>query len=212
MSLSILIKKGGLRDLATATPAAFATDKVTFTPRVATVATVAVAMASNKAAKDPPTTQGCDSKAVKDCSANMAPGGGLSGAQAGAADANATAHDIDLYCWPHSSSMNTAEIEGFVLRIGRFAALGLTLADAEALADELVHRDRDHDDRRLCLECRHLYGRDRWRCANWRQAGNVPFQLGTASAADLVRTLQRCNGFGPALMNGRYANDFGEMA
>jgi hypothetical protein len=206
MSLLALIKKGGLRGLAaTATPATSATDKAASTPSVATVATVAVATAKNKGAKGPPAAQGSDREAIKESSPNVAHGGGSSCTQAGAKDAKAPARDIDLYCWPHSSAMNTAEIDGFSLRAGRFAALGLTQADAEALADGLVHRDRDHDERRTCLECQHLYGRGRWRCSNWRQAGSVPVQMGTAMAVDLVRTLQRCNGFAPALSIGKFA-------
>lgn len=206
MSLSALIKKGGLRGLATATSATFATDKVPTNPAVATVATVAVAMGSYTAANDLPDAQCCDRKSV---TVDIAQGGILSGAQAGV---DPRFHDIDLHCWPHSSAMNSAEIDGFMLRVGRFTALGLNQADAEALADNLVQRDRGHDERRVCLECRHLYGRGRWRCANGRQAGPVPVQLSTAMAGDLVRTLQRCNGFNPALASGKFANDFGEMA
>ena len=63
--------------------------------------------------------------------------------------------------------------------------------DAEALADKLVQRDRESDDRRLCLECPHLSGFGPWRCNQWRRAG-----LGQPGIpGDLVRQLQRCNGF-----------------
>jgi hypothetical protein len=203
MSLLALIKKGGLRGHATATPATSATNKTALTPTVATIATVAVATAKNKGAKDPPAAEDRDCEAIKESSPNMAQGGGASCTQAVAKDAKATARDTDLCCWPHSSAMNTAEIDGFSQRTGRFAALGLTQADSEALADRLARRDRDLDDRRVCLECKHLYGRGRWRCSNSRQAGNVPVQLAMATAADLVRVLQRCHGFAPALSSAK---------
>ena len=53
MSLANLIKKGSLRSLATATPATPATVSQNIPPSVATVATVAVAKATDKAANDP---------------------------------------------------------------------------------------------------------------------------------------------------------------
>ena len=62
--------------------------------------------------------------------------------------------------------------------------------DAERLADRLVNRDRDSDDRRLCLECRHLHGAGPYRCGNARAAG-VHADL----ARDLVLILQRCHGY-----------------
>jgi hypothetical protein len=47
------------------------------------------------------------------------------------------------------------ETRAFLLRHAQFRALGLSDALAESLADRLVVRDRDGDDRRLCAECRH---------------------------------------------------------
>jgi hypothetical protein len=54
-----------------------------------------------------------------------------------------------------------------------------------------VNRDRELDDRRLCLECAHLKGTGRWRCGSAERA-EVPT---TGLARDLVLLLQRCPGF-----------------
>jgi hypothetical protein len=105
--------------------------------------------------------------------------------------------DPDAYCWPHSSAMNTAEIDLFTARLHRFTSKGMTLTAGEVLANKLVVRDRDSDDRHVCLECRHLtgHGARAWRCGNWRAAG-VAHQASDAQlATDLVMLPQRCNGF-----------------
>ena len=99
--------------------------------------------------------------------------------------------DPDRYCWPHSPAMNTREIDTFTARLARFTDKGLRLDDAERLADQLVIRDREGDDRRLCLECVHLQGYGPWRCGNWKHADVPPYGV----ARDLVLMLQRCDGF-----------------
>lgn len=106
----------------------------------------------------------------------------------------AQAIDPDRWCWPHSPAMNSREIDTFTARLARFTEKGVSLGDAEPLADRLVIRDREGDDRRLCLECAHLQGYNRWRCGNW-QAASVARQ---GLARDLVLILQRCSGFRPA--------------
>lgn len=93
--------------------------------------------------------------------------------------------------WPNSPAMNHAEVDTFTVRLDRFIDQGLILPLAEALADRLVNRDRVGDDRRLCLECIHLQGLGRWRCANAAQADVAPAALAPA----LVLMLQRCAGF-----------------
>ena len=103
--------------------------------------------------------------------------------------------EADLACWPHTSAMNSVEIDTFTARLGRFTDKGMAYDQAEALADKLVQRDREGDDRRLCLECRHLQGAGRWRCGNWHQAGVAREGL----ARDLVLMLQRCDGYHPAM-------------
>ena len=67
-------------------------------------------------------------------------------------------NDPDRWAWPHSQAMNTVEIGTFTARLARFADKGIKLDAAQALADRLVTRDREADERRLCLECAHLAG------------------------------------------------------
>ena len=100
--------------------------------------------------------------------------------------------DPDRWCWPHSDAMNTGEIDTLTARLSHFTRRGLTELESEKLADKLVLRDRESDDRRLCLECVHLAGRaGAMRCAQWQRAG-----LGAAGVpAGLHLVLQRCDGF-----------------
>ena len=93
--------------------------------------------------------------------------------------ANDPASDPDRWAWPHSSAMNGTEIDTFTARLARFTEQGLILADAEWLAGKLVTRDRDVDDRRLCLECCHA--RPGRRCDK--------------NAIFLLEQLQRCDHF-----------------
>ena len=198
MSLSALIKKGGLRSIATATPATFATDEPQQRPSVATVATVAVATAPDKAANDPTQAQGFDREAFEERAAIMEFDGGLSRIESerlaltdGANLKKPEAHDPDRHSWPHTTAMNSAEIDSLTARVHLFTRHGLEQTQAEGVADGLVIRDRDGDDRRLCLECQHLRGGTSRACNLWRAAG-----LGAAGIpADMVMLLQRCDGF-----------------
>lgn len=96
--------------------------------------------------------------------------------------------DPDADCWPHGSAMNTAEIEAFSVRVQLFRGRGVSADMAETLADKLVQRDRELDDRRLCVECtRFTAGR---RCEAWKQAG-----IGGPSVGAIWLKLQRCPGF-----------------
>ena len=70
--------------------------------------------------------------------------------------ANDPAADPDRWAWPHSEAMTGTEIDTFTARLARFTDRGMGLEDADALADKLMTRDRESDDRRLCLECVHL--------------------------------------------------------
>ena len=74
--------------------------------------------------------------------------------------------------------ISNAEIVRFEKREARISWLGYG-DDAEHLAEMLLHRDRDMDDRRLCVECSHAG--PGWRCAK--------------RDAFLVRQLQRCDNF-----------------
>ena len=104
--------------------------------------------------------------------------------------------DPDRWCWPHTQAMNTAEIDTFIARLARFTDKGMALEAAEELADRLVTRDREADDRRLCLECAHLAGRaDAWECRNWQQAGIASKARDAQLPAALVIQPQRCDGF-----------------
>lgn len=105
--------------------------------------------------------------------------------------ANEAESDPDRWCWPHSSAMNTGEIDRMVSRVELFVNRGLNLIDATLLADKLVIRDRDGDDRRLCLECSNLSGGTGKRCGAWRRAGLV----GPGVPAGWPEVAQRCPAF-----------------
>ena len=107
----------------------------------------------------------------------------------------------DRHCWPNSPAMNGREIETFMARLARFTTKGVTHDDGEALADKLVVRDRQQDDRGLCLECNHLtgHGARSWRCANGTSAGIAMNSRNAQLPAELVLQLQRCDGFATAL-------------
>jgi hypothetical protein len=163
MSLASLIKKGSLQGLASAKAANPAKHGTLTTPTLATLATLALAKAPDRAANDP-------------------------------------APDADRWCWPHSAAMTGAEIGTFTARLSRFTDKGLNLDDGEALADRLVKRDRDLDDRHLCLECLHLAGHGSWRCSNWQRSGIAGHSRDAQLPGELVCTLQRCGGFSDASM------------
>ena len=102
----------------------------------------------------------------------------------------------DRWAWPNSQAMTGREIDTFTARLARFTDKGLSLIDGEALADKLVTRDRDSDDRRLCLECAHLAGRaaGSWGCKNWERAGLAGKSRDAQLSASLVCQLHRCGG------------------
>jgi hypothetical protein len=112
-----------------------------------------------------------------------------------AAPANDPAPDPDRWSWPHSVAMNGREIDTFMARLARFTDRGLDLLDAEGLADKLVIRDREQDDRRHCLECSHLHRVGNWRCGNWQRAGVAIRASDAELSRDFVKLLQRCDGF-----------------
>lgn len=145
-----------------------------------------------QAANDPAHAQDFDREAFEERAAIMEHDGGLSRTEAEALAATGMALDVDRHCWPHTEAMNTVEIDTFTGRLHLFTGHGLNYTEAETLADALVARDRDQDDRRLCLECLHLRrGAGFWGCNQWKRAG-----LAAAGVpADLVKLLQRCEGF-----------------
>ena len=112
-------------------------------------------------------------------------------------DPTPVTQDPDRWAWPHSAAMNGAEIDAFTARLARFTERGLGLDDAEKLADKLVTRDRESDDRRLCLECVHLAGHaaGAWGCRGWQRAGVAIKSRDAGLPSELVSKLQRCDGF-----------------
>ena len=111
--------------------------------------------------------------------------------------ANDPAPDPDRWAWPHSQAMTGREIDTFTARLHDFTGRGLVAHDAERLADKLVTRDRESDDRRLCVECVHLTGHSAgaMRCNNWQRAGVAMRATDAQLSAALVCQLQRCDGF-----------------
>jgi hypothetical protein len=89
----------------------------------------------------------------------------------------------------HAPCWDDAEIAAFKARTERFALLGR--ADADDLAERLTLRDREIDDRRLCLECTWLG--DTGRCVA-AATGRIP---GADRRLEPLQTvLQRCPAFG----------------
>jgi hypothetical protein len=101
--------------------------------------------------------------------------------------------DSDRWCWPHSSAMNGQEIDIFLIRLEHFRSLGVDLDSAEKLADRLVIRDRDLDDRIVCFECHFL--RTGWHCMNSQNAGLCVEGSNSKLPIDFAHQLQRCPGF-----------------
>jgi hypothetical protein len=89
----------------------------------------------------------------------------------------------------HAPCWEDPEIAAFTFRAERLAILGRT--DGDDLAERLTLRDRDGDDRRLCLECTWLG--DTGRCLA-AATGRIP---GADRRLEPVQTiLQRCGAFG----------------
>jgi hypothetical protein len=81
-----------------------------------------------------------------------------------------------------------ADIARFIDRRARLMRWGWPEAEAEKLADRLVQRDRDTDDRVNCADCQHYQP---GRCGNHQHAGLYAPDVGR----DLASLLQRCPGF-----------------
>jgi hypothetical protein len=90
----------------------------------------------------------------------------------------------------HARGWNDAEIAAFTTRVTLFMRRGVSATDADDLAERLVLRDRDGDDRRMCIECCHCW---LGRCGNHRRARLHSADVGR----DMVVMLQRCPGFQP---------------
>lgn len=53
-------------------------------------------------------------------------------------------------------ALDDRQIARMQFRLGLFKRRGLLESEAETLADRLALRDQDKDDRRVCVECKHL--------------------------------------------------------
>ncbi len=81
-----------------------------------------------------------------------------------------------------------ADISVFLDRRARLMRWDWAEPEAEKLAERLVTRDREHDDRVSCTDCQHYRP---GRCGNHRAAGLNSPEMGRA----LATMLQRCEGF-----------------
>lgn len=88
----------------------------------------------------------------------------------------------------HEGCWNDAEIETFVTRSTRLSAMGRV--DAEHLAARLTLRDRQADDRRLCIECRELESSGRCAAARRGALANTDRHL-----TPTQNILMRCPAF-----------------
>ena len=148
-----------------------------------------------KAANDPTHVQDFDPEAFEERAGIAQFDGGLSRPNAEALAAQGMAHDPDRHCWPHTNAMNTAEIDTFTTRVHLLTERGASTTDAEGMADALVRRDREADERRMCLECSHLRrSAGLWRCGQWQRAGLAAADV----RGDVVNLLQRCSAFNEA--------------
>lgn len=107
-----------------------------------------------------------------------------------AADIQGEPLEPDRHCWPNSAAMNTREIERFTQRVEWFILRNVNPVKAEKLADMLVRRDREGDDRRLCLECAGLDSKGRCTPA---QLGRIEGVAGLLEPVPHI--LHRCEGF-----------------
>lgn len=82
------------------------------------------------------------------------------------------------------------DISAYLDRRARLLRWGWAEAEAERLAERLVTRDREHDERVSCADCEHYR---RGRCGNYQHAGLSTAEVGR----DLAALLQRCPGFQP---------------
>lgn len=90
--------------------------------------------------------------------------------------------DLAAVAWTDS------DIARFLDRRARLLRWGWAADDAEKLADRMVRRDREHDERVSCTDCRHYRP---GRCDNHERALLSSPELGR----DFATQLQRCAGY-----------------
>lgn len=91
----------------------------------------------------------------------------------------------------HAGGWTEAEVASFTKRQALMLARGYATEDAEAMAEALTLRDRQGDDRRICLECTYLGERGRCLAAS---AGRIPNADRRLEPVPTI--LQRCEAFG----------------
>lgn len=133
-----------------------------------------------------------DAQTIQD--AKVAPKVELKGTAAQAAQPPAVDSEVtEQYARANEAdmAMSRAEADTFKTRQARFLACGQVLEDVDRLAEKLLIRDREGDDRRLCLEC--TYYESAGRCVA-AATGRLP---GVSARLEPVPTvLQRCEAFG----------------
>ena len=93
----------------------------------------------------------------------------------------------------HADGWDDPEIDAFKTRATKFTHMGRA-NDAEHLAERLTLRDRDGDDRRMCLECREL--RLSGRCGAAARGAMPGVDRQIQPVPDI---LMRCQSFWPAV-------------
>jgi hypothetical protein len=91
----------------------------------------------------------------------------------------------------HAESWNADTIDAFTARRDAILRRGYSADDADDLAERLTLRDREQDDRRMCIECTHLGERGRCLAA---AVGRLPGADRRLEPVPII--LQRCEGFG----------------
>lgn len=91
---------------------------------------------------------------------------------------------------PAAGAWTEADIARFLDRRARLLRWGWTEPDAERLAERLVKRDRERDERVSCVDCKHYRP---GRCSNHRRAGLASPEV----SRDIAVMPQRCPGFTP---------------
>ena len=105
---------------------------------------------------------------------------------AGAAANDEPPADLAAVAWTDADIGRFLDVQDRLLR------KGWPEVEADTVAGRIVRARREVDDRRACVECRHLLRG--LRCGNARAAG-----IGRELGRDLAELLQRCPGFADAL-------------
>jgi hypothetical protein len=73
--------------------------------------------------------------------------------------------------WSDYTPASEEELARMMKRTEAFERMGLTFDEIDLVVDRLLRRDREGDDRHLCIECRHIRGSATgWRCDALRGA------------------------------------------